>query len=155
MIKLPKHNCLRCGHTWIPRTEEIPKVCPKCKSPYWNKRMKYVDRDLSYEVRQNADKELRSISEKMSEYSPEDNRKSLEMFHWICFKYIDWISKGKNKRTRPRMMRLSFDVPEAESEDIEKRLQKILDSFKKNLGDKDYKRSLKALRQLCYGIKFN
>lgn len=28
-------QCLRCGHTWIPRKRDI-KVCPKCKSPYWN-----------------------------------------------------------------------------------------------------------------------
>ena len=31
-------NCLRCNHTWAPRKpNNIPKVCPKCKSPYWNK----------------------------------------------------------------------------------------------------------------------
>jgi len=35
---LKRYNCLRCkdGHEWIPRTDEFPKVCPKCKSPYWN-----------------------------------------------------------------------------------------------------------------------
>jgi len=37
--KLPILTCLRCGHTWIPRTPKKPKVCPnlKCKSPYWDK----------------------------------------------------------------------------------------------------------------------
>lgn len=32
-------ECLRCGHQWIPRvmTETEPTICPKCKSPYWNK----------------------------------------------------------------------------------------------------------------------
>lgn len=28
-----------CGHEWLPRDRETdvePKVCPKCKSPYWN-----------------------------------------------------------------------------------------------------------------------
>ncbi len=30
-------RCERCGHEWIPlRTAEEPRVCPKCKSPYWN-----------------------------------------------------------------------------------------------------------------------
>jgi len=31
--------CERCGHEWIPRKENapLPTVCPKCKSPYWNK----------------------------------------------------------------------------------------------------------------------
>jgi predicted Zn-ribbon and HTH transcriptional regulator len=31
------HKCLRCGHVWIPRKKEKPRVCPKCKSPYWDK----------------------------------------------------------------------------------------------------------------------
>ena len=30
--------CNRCNHKWVPRSENIPKVCPKCKSPYWNKK---------------------------------------------------------------------------------------------------------------------
>jgi predicted Zn-ribbon and HTH transcriptional regulator len=31
-------RCERCGHEWIPREQGAaePKVCPKCKSPYWN-----------------------------------------------------------------------------------------------------------------------
>ena len=34
----PTHNtCTRCGHKWYPRTPERPRVCPKCKSPYWDK----------------------------------------------------------------------------------------------------------------------
>ena len=35
MIKLLK--CLRCGWEWASRMERLPKVCPRCKSPYWNK----------------------------------------------------------------------------------------------------------------------
>lgn len=28
----------RCGHEWLPReATETPRVCPKCKSPYWDK----------------------------------------------------------------------------------------------------------------------
>jgi DNA-directed RNA polymerase subunit RPC12/RpoP len=37
-ITVMGYRCSRCGHEWIPRdfaTE--PSVCPKCKSPYWNK----------------------------------------------------------------------------------------------------------------------
>jgi len=30
-------RCLRCGHPWVPRRPEPPQVCPKCKSPYWNR----------------------------------------------------------------------------------------------------------------------
>ena len=29
--------CFRCGHKWLPyNIEEQQKVCPKCKSPYWD-----------------------------------------------------------------------------------------------------------------------
>lgn len=29
-------RCERCGHEWVPRGAKKPKVCPKCKSPYWD-----------------------------------------------------------------------------------------------------------------------
>jgi hypothetical protein len=35
-ITLKGYECERCKHTWVPRENELPKVCPKCKSPYWN-----------------------------------------------------------------------------------------------------------------------
>lgn len=34
---LPRNTCKRCNHTWIPRTDDTPTICPSCKSPYWNK----------------------------------------------------------------------------------------------------------------------
>lgn len=37
IIKILGYKCERCNHTWTPRDEEEPVVCPKCKSPYWNK----------------------------------------------------------------------------------------------------------------------
>ncbi len=31
-------KCERCEHEWIPNDIKVePTVCPKCKSPYWNK----------------------------------------------------------------------------------------------------------------------
>lgn len=50
------YRCLRCRHEWVPRgveppkeegkkppdPEEEPRVCPKCKSPYWNRPRKVV-----------------------------------------------------------------------------------------------------------------
>src|SRR6266567_6465943 len=31
-------KCERCGHEWAPRgSEQAPTVCPKCKSPYWDR----------------------------------------------------------------------------------------------------------------------
>ncbi len=36
-VKLWGYKCERCGHEWLPRTQgQEPKVCPRCKSPYWN-----------------------------------------------------------------------------------------------------------------------
>jgi rubrerythrin len=30
--------CERCEHEWVPRDpEKPPKVCPSCKSPYWDR----------------------------------------------------------------------------------------------------------------------
>ena len=45
-IKLEGFVCERCGHKWVPRetTIEEPKVCPKCKSPYWNMPRKSEER---------------------------------------------------------------------------------------------------------------
>jgi hypothetical protein len=32
-------RCERCSHEWIPRggLEDEPRICPKCKSPYWSR----------------------------------------------------------------------------------------------------------------------
>jgi len=32
------YTCTRCTHSWTPRRTQSPKVCPECKSPYWNKK---------------------------------------------------------------------------------------------------------------------
>ena len=32
------NKCYRCTYEWRPRNiEEIPKVCPHCKNPYWDR----------------------------------------------------------------------------------------------------------------------
>jgi predicted Zn-ribbon and HTH transcriptional regulator len=36
MVQLLGCRC-RCGHEWLPRGNENPTVCPKCKSPRWDK----------------------------------------------------------------------------------------------------------------------
>jgi predicted Zn-ribbon and HTH transcriptional regulator len=36
MIPILGYRCERCGHERVPREKNHdPKVCPKCKSPYW------------------------------------------------------------------------------------------------------------------------
>ena len=37
-IKVDGYKCERCGYEWIPRKKnKYPRVCPKCKSPYWDR----------------------------------------------------------------------------------------------------------------------
>ena len=31
------HHCLRCEHAWLRRKVTEPRMCPQCKSLYWNK----------------------------------------------------------------------------------------------------------------------
>ena len=38
IIKIKGYKCERCKHKWVPKNKkETPIICPKCKSPYWNK----------------------------------------------------------------------------------------------------------------------
>ncbi len=44
---LKGYQCDRCSHKWVPREEdETPRVCPKCKSPYWNTKRKLEKKAL-------------------------------------------------------------------------------------------------------------
>ena len=55
-ITVMGYRCERCGHEWIPREREElqePKVCPKCKSPYWNKPRK-AGTPMTYEAFRDA-----------------------------------------------------------------------------------------------------
>ena len=31
-------KCLRCKHKWYPRVPKFPKLCPSCKSKYWDQK---------------------------------------------------------------------------------------------------------------------
>ena len=37
LVTVRRFICERCEHEWVPRRDGEPRVCPKCKSPYWNK----------------------------------------------------------------------------------------------------------------------
>lgn len=37
-VQLAGLRCERCSHEWLPRQSDTkPRVCPKCKSPYWDR----------------------------------------------------------------------------------------------------------------------
>jgi hypothetical protein len=42
IVKITKtgYVCERCKHKWFPRRKSKPVICPKCKSPYWDKKRK-------------------------------------------------------------------------------------------------------------------
>jgi len=43
IVEVKAYKCAKCGHIWLPRKDwkdELPVVCPKCKSPYWNKEVR-------------------------------------------------------------------------------------------------------------------
>jgi hypothetical protein len=42
-VELPKCKCQRCGNTWYLRSPQKPRVCPSCKSPYWEGYSEFVN----------------------------------------------------------------------------------------------------------------
>lgn len=49
-ITVMGYRCERCTHEWVPKdANHEPSVCPKCKSPYWNRPRKAAPM-LTYEV---------------------------------------------------------------------------------------------------------
>ncbi len=48
-----KKRCLRCGHVWESRSVK-PRVCPKCKSPYWDRPTKKLSKELVESMAQNV-----------------------------------------------------------------------------------------------------
>lgn len=55
-MKRKQFECLRCEWKWmgskILGVYAVPKVCPSCKSPYWNK-IKYLFKKSSKEYKNN------------------------------------------------------------------------------------------------------
>jgi hypothetical protein len=63
-INLQVLNCSRCGHKWIPRVAS--RMCPKCKSYYWNEASDFDRRKTEYkkekikEVKRNLIEEIQN-----------------------------------------------------------------------------------------------
>ena len=46
IVQLAVWGCrCRCGHEWITRDQDRPRVCPKCKSANWDKPKKWEWKD--------------------------------------------------------------------------------------------------------------
>jgi DNA-directed RNA polymerase subunit RPC12/RpoP len=48
-VTLQGYVCERCGHKWVKReaTQGDPVICPKCKSPYWDRPKKQSKQFIS------------------------------------------------------------------------------------------------------------
>ena len=45
-LKVDGLKCERCGHEWQPHDiNQLPRVCPKCKSPYWDRPRKVATKN--------------------------------------------------------------------------------------------------------------
>jgi predicted Zn-ribbon and HTH transcriptional regulator len=55
-ITLKGYKCERCGHVWVPREHERPRVCPKCKSAYWDKarRIEVKKQEMDFKEKRKA-----------------------------------------------------------------------------------------------------
>jgi len=42
-IEIPSCKCERCGYIWYLRYPQKPRVCPSCKSPYWEASSEFVN----------------------------------------------------------------------------------------------------------------
>ncbi|HSW58857.1 MAG TPA: site-specific DNA-methyltransferase [Dehalococcoidales bacterium] len=49
-LNLLSLDCLRCEHVWYPNRPLKPKVCPKCKSPYWNRPKGYQTKKITQNI---------------------------------------------------------------------------------------------------------
>lgn len=38
--KIKYYKCSRCHHEWLPKNEDKPLTCPKCRSVYWDREKK-------------------------------------------------------------------------------------------------------------------
>ena len=63
-ISIPEFTCARCGHKWYLRKPQIPRVCPRCKSPYWRTGSEYKQ-ELDHDIQKALciEKELTEVME--------------------------------------------------------------------------------------------
>lgn len=63
-ITVMGYRCERCSHEWIPRDSENggPRICPKCKSPYWDRPRKATSMMTYEDFRDAIKKTLKAAS---------------------------------------------------------------------------------------------
>ena len=73
-IKIPTCKCERCGYTWYLRYPQKPRVCPSCKSPYWQASSEFVndlkaDSERANKIMDRLTKEIDEAEKKPANWS--------------------------------------------------------------------------------------
>jgi hypothetical protein len=64
LIQLWGYHCQRCGHEWVPKNKgQKPRVCPKCKNPYWDRPRKQAVREGNAKANQPVEPRRRKSAE--------------------------------------------------------------------------------------------
>ncbi len=115
-LKLWGYCCERCGHDWMPREQEQePKVCPKCKSPYWDSpRRTLRDTSTIYKMDHNHLKDLDGLQ---FNYPFQAIGQSL-VLHADSF---EWLKKVPRNTIHAIVTDPPYGVKEYEPEQISKR----------------------------------
>lgn len=110
------YRCERCGHDWLPREQEQePRVCPKCKSPYWNQPRR-VSRQAQSPY-QSAQADFVSLDEYSAGHSVEKIGRSL-IVHADCF---EWLNEIPENSLHAIVTDPPYGVKEYEQEQLTKR----------------------------------
>lgn len=56
-LKAYVHQCCRCDHEWISK-QEHPKICPHCKSAYWDIPRKHPKRQRKMAAQEKPGEEI-------------------------------------------------------------------------------------------------
>lgn len=75
-IKTMECVCEKCGHSWKTRTEEVPKVCSKCKRKDWNDvegQLEAIDESAKERAQDWRPQEIREAESKVYQAVPMDD----------------------------------------------------------------------------------
>ncbi len=110
------YHCERCEHAWAPRVpDQEPKVCPKCKSPYWNRPRRNIrETPIGYRARENKIMPLDTFGQNF----PHKTIGQSLIIHADCFQWLNGVPENTLHAivTDP-----PYGVKEYEPEQISKR----------------------------------
>ncbi len=88
-----KYLCHRCGHKWNPRKKEKPKICPKCKSPYWDKPKERVSKRFVEDYKEEI---IKIHSDIIKESGGEAGIRDKGGLHHAAYQILRYITKNKD-----------------------------------------------------------